>query len=50
MFNVRSSKIGAVLWVAIGLAGAFVLVAMFRRFHRRRTGTSSTIERRGDDD
>ncbi len=38
VFNVRSSKIGVVLWVAIGLAGLLVLVAMFRRFHRRRSG------------
>lgn len=47
VFNVRSSKIGVVLWVAIGLAGVFVLVAMFRRFHRRRT---STTERPADND
>lgn len=49
VFNVRSSKIGVVLWVAIGLAGVLVLVAMFRRFHRRRNG-SSTTERPADDD
>ncbi|MDR7085529.1 hypothetical protein J2X11_000368 [Aeromicrobium panaciterrae] len=48
-FNVRSSQIGVVLWVAIGLAGVLVLVALFRRFHRRRTG-SSTTERLADDD
>ncbi len=49
VFNVRSSKIGAVLWVAIGLAGALVVVALFRRFHRRRS-TISTVERPFDDD
>lgn len=48
VFNVRSSKIGVVLWVTIGLAGVLVLVAMFRRFHRRRTG--STTERLVDDE
>ncbi len=48
VFNVRSSKIGIVLWVAIGLAGILVLVAMFRRFHRRRNG--HTTERPADDD
>ncbi len=48
-FYVRSSKIGVVLWVAIGLAGVLVVVAMFRRFHRRRTG-SNTTERPADDD
>lgn len=40
-FKVRSSSISTVLWVAMGLAGAFVLFALVRRFHRRRTGTSS---------
>ncbi len=50
-FNVSSSKIGVVLWVAIGLAGVLVLVAMFRRFHRRRTvRRTSTTERPVDDD
>ena len=49
VFNVRSSKIGVVLWVAIGLAGVLVLVALFRRFHRRRNGGSQT-ERPADDD
>jgi len=48
VFNVRSSKIGVVLWVAIGLAGVLVLVALFRRFHRRRT--AGTAERPDDDD
>jgi hypothetical protein len=48
VFNVRSSKIGVVLWVAIGLAGVLVLVALFRRFRRRHT--PSTTERLGDDD
>ena len=32
VFNVRSSRVGAALWVAIGLAAAFVAVAMVRRF------------------
>ena len=32
VFNVRSSRVGAALWVAIGLAAAFVVVALARRF------------------
>ena len=37
VFRVRSSAVGAVLWVAIGLAALLVVVAMARRFtqHRR---------------
>ncbi|TCJ00569.1 DUF6049 family protein [Aeromicrobium sp. IC_218] len=35
-FNVRSSAVGSVLWVAIGLAGLFVVVALVRRFRFRR--------------
>ena len=38
VFNVRSSAVGAVLWVAIGLAVALVVIAMARRFTRRRGG------------
>lgn len=38
VFNVRSSAVGAVLWVAIGLALLLVVVAMIRRFARRREG------------
>ncbi len=40
-FRVRSSSISAVLWVAMGLAGVFVLLALVRRFHRRRNGSPS---------
>lgn len=40
-FKVRSSSISAVLWVAMGAAGVFVLIALARRFHRRRTGAAS---------
>ncbi len=47
-FKVRSSSIGIVLWVAMGLAGALVLAALIRRFHRRRTGM--TAVRLSDDD
>ena len=47
-FRVRSSSIGVVLWVAMGLAGVFVLVALVRRFHRRRTTGPS--EQLSDDD
>jgi hypothetical protein len=47
-FKVRSSKVGVVLWVAMGLTGVLVLVALFRRFHRRRTRIVS--ERLVDDD
>jgi hypothetical protein len=47
-FRVRSSSISAVLWVAMGLAGVFVLGALVRRFHRHRTGRSS--EPLADDD
>lgn len=48
VFKVRSSKVGAVLWVAMGLTGALVLVALFRRFRRRRSRIVS--ERLADDD
>ncbi len=41
VFNVRSSAVGAVLWVAIGLAAALVVVALVRRFARRRGGRGS---------
>ena len=34
VFNVRSSRVGAALWVAIGLAAAFVVVALARRFRK----------------
>ena len=39
VFQVRSSAVGAVLWVAIGLAALLVVVALGRRFtqHRRET-------------
>lgn len=47
-FKVRSSSIGTVLWVAMGLAGGFLLIALARRFHRRRTGRTS--EPLADDD
>ncbi len=33
-FNVRSSRVGAALWVAMGAAGVFVLFALLRRFRR----------------
>lgn len=36
VFQVRSSAVGAVLWVAIGAAGLFVVVALFRRFSKKR--------------
>jgi hypothetical protein len=49
-FNVRSSKIGVVLWVAMGLAGLLVLAALVRRFSRRRTRTRVASERPADDD
>ena len=32
VFNVRSSRVGAALWVAIALAAVFVVVALARRF------------------
>lgn len=48
VFKVRSSKVGAVLWVAMGLTGLLVLGALFRRFRRRRTRIVS--ERLADDD
>lgn len=49
-FNVRSSKIGVVLWVAMGLAGLLVLAALVRRFSRRRTHNRVASERLADDD
>lgn len=33
-FNVRSSQVGAALWIAIGVSVAFVAVALIRRFGR----------------
>ncbi|MBC7633010.1 DUF6049 family protein [Aeromicrobium sp.] len=48
VFNVRSSKVGAVLWVAMGLAALLVLGALFRRFRRyRNRATAVTLP---DDD
>jgi hypothetical protein len=49
-FNVRSSKIGVVLWVAMGLAGLLVLAALVRRFSRRRTRTRTVFDIPVDDD
>lgn len=49
-FNVRSSKIGAVLWVAMGLAALLVLAALVRRFSRHRTRSRVASERLADDD
>ena len=42
VFNVRSSRVGAALWVAIGLAAAFVVVALARRFRGQRNRHEST--------
>lgn len=47
-FNVRSSKVGVVLWIAMGLAGLLVLAALLRRFRRHHTRVTS--ERLADDD
>lgn len=47
-FKVSSSSISTVLWVAMGAAGVLVLIALARRFHRRRNG--STPEPLTDDD
>lgn len=41
-FNVRSSRVGAALWVLMGAAGLFVLLALGRRFLRGRGGSGST--------
>lgn len=49
-FNVRSSNIGVVLWVAMGLAALLVLAALVRRFSRRRTRSRVASERLADDD
>jgi hypothetical protein len=49
-FNVRSSKIGVVLWIAIGLAGLLVLASLVRRFSRRRTRTRTVFDIPVDDD
>ncbi len=48
-FKVRSSSIGVVLWVAMGAAGALMLLAIVRRFHRRRSTTASALPPDGDD-
>ena len=34
VFNVRSSRVGAALWIAIGISVAFVTIALVRRFAR----------------
>ena len=34
VFNVRSSRVGVALWLAIGVAAAFVVIALARRFRR----------------
>jgi hypothetical protein len=34
VFNVRSSRVGAALWIAIGISVAFVAIALARRFGR----------------
>lgn len=42
VFNVRSSAVGTVLWVAIGGACLFVVIAMLRRFTRRHRNGRAT--------
>jgi hypothetical protein len=49
-FKVRSSSISTVLWIAMGAAGLFVLVALVRRFNRRRNGASLEQQPADDDD
>jgi len=51
VFNVRSSRVGAALWVAIGVAAAFVVIALARRFRRqpRRPEPSPQFEGAPDD-
>jgi hypothetical protein len=39
-----------VLWVAMGAAGVFVLIALVRRFHRRRVAGAADPDRSADDD
>lgn len=34
VFNVRSSRVGAALWIAIGISAVFVIIALVRRFGR----------------
>ncbi|EFQ84550.1 hypothetical protein HMPREF0063_10402 [Aeromicrobium marinum DSM 15272] len=43
-FNVRSSNVGTVLWVAMAAAGLLVLVALLRRFRHGRRLPSATEE------
>jgi hypothetical protein len=50
VFNVRSSRVGAALWVAIGLAAAFVVVALARRFRGHARPRESTMPRPLDGD
>jgi hypothetical protein len=51
VFNVRSSRVGAALWVAISVAAAFVVIALARRFRRkpRRPEPSPQFEGAADD-
>ncbi len=46
VFNVRSSRVGAALWVAIGLAAAFVVFTLVRRFRGRRAKDESGVRDR----
>ena len=50
VFNVRSSRVGAALWVAIGLAAAFVVVALARRFRGQAKPRESSQPRPFDGD
>ena len=51
VFNVRSSRVGAALWAAIGVAAAFVVIALARRFRRpaRVSEPSQPFEDAADD-
>ncbi len=48
-FNVRSSSVGVVLWATMAAAGLFVLVALARRFGKRRSSRPATPSGADDD-
>lgn len=49
VFNVRSSAVGTVLWVAMGLAALFVAITLVRRFRVRRHVSSVPLPEADDD-
>ncbi|KQY55934.1 hypothetical protein ASD11_15715 [Aeromicrobium sp. Root495] len=49
VFNVRSSSVGAAVWLAMGAAGVVVVLALLRRFVKRRGQRSASRPSIGQD-